>query len=79
MSHDYELAVSASISATVAEDMIRHIVEDQTGKKIASVQAEFKDSKFQGFRIMFEKEQPCTNIRNNPSASDRSFRLATYS
>jgi hypothetical protein len=78
MTDDYELAISAYISADVAESMIRRTVETQTGKKISSVQADFKDGKFRGFQVTFENEQPLPGIRNN-STPDRSFKLTTYS
>ena len=78
MPYDYQLAVSARISAAVAEDMIRRTVESQTGKKIASIQADCKDGKLQGFSVMFENEQPAAGSRGSQASPDRSFRLTTY-
>lgn len=35
--YNFDFAVSATVSAKVVEEMIRKVVEEQTGKKVASV------------------------------------------
>ena len=40
MNYNFEFAVSAQISAKVVEEMVRKVVEEQTGKKVSGV--EFK-------------------------------------
>lgn len=42
MPYNFEFAVSAQISAKVAEDMIRKVVEEQTGKKVTNIEMKFR-------------------------------------
>jgi hypothetical protein len=37
MTHNFELTVSASLSGKLTEDIVRSVVEEQTGKKVASL------------------------------------------
>lgn len=42
MPYNFDLTMSATISSKVAEEMIKKIVEDQTGKKISKIEARVK-------------------------------------
>lgn len=83
MNYNFDLAVSATISAKVTEDMVRRIVEEQTGKKVASVEvrlrrvskgvgpAETQETVFDGYHVFFQNEP-------GKKPSDRGFKPAVY-
>ena len=77
MNYNFDLAVSATISAKVAEEMIKRIVEEQTGKKVASVEVRLQkesnpgETVFDGYRVFFHNEPVIKK-------SDRGFVPAKY-
>lgn len=85
MPYNFELAISAMISKTVAEDMIRRTVEDQTGKRVSSIEPKFRrvskgigpsestETVFDGFHVFFEEEKP---FKSGPD--NRGFVKAEY-
>ena len=42
MGYNIDFALSATLSAKVVEEMVRKVVEEQTGKKVASVEFKIK-------------------------------------
>ncbi len=86
MTYNFDLAVSARISKTVAEDMIRQVVEEQTGKKVASIDVKLSqlsrgigpnesvETVFDGFQIFFQEEKP----NATPAPDKKGFVKATY-
>ena len=70
--YNFEFAVSAQISAKVVEEMVRKVVEDQTGKKVKKVDvkmgriskgfgpSESIETVFEGYTVYFENEQTAT-------------------
>ena len=69
MTYNLQLSVSANISSKVAEDIIRSVVEEQTGKKIASIEPKLGQEQrgagpnavvmtvFDGYQINFAAEK----------------------
>jgi hypothetical protein len=69
MPYNFEFAVSATISAKVVEEMIKKVVEEQTGKRVASIQLnmrsvakggqldDYTETVFDGATVIFEKEK----------------------
>lgn len=69
MTYNLELSVSANISSKVVEDIIRSVVEEQTGKKIASIEPKLiqeqrgmaagstQSTVFDGYQIYFVAEK----------------------
>lgn len=43
MPYNFEFAVSAQISAKVVEEMVRKVVEEQTGKKVTNIEMKFRN------------------------------------
>jgi hypothetical protein len=89
MPYNFDLAVSARISSSVAEEMIRKIVEEQTGKTVATVETKMRkvtkgigpsestETVFDGFHVFFEAERGEKSVaRKNPSSG---FVPTTYS
>jgi len=86
MPYNFDLAVSATITSKVAEEMITRIVEEQTGKKVASVETKLRkvskgigpsenvETVFDGFHVLF-KTEPGTKTSTN---QDNGFKLTTY-
>lgn len=84
MNYNFEFAVSATVSAKVVEEMIRKVVEEQTGKKVKKVDMvvravsrgigpmESTDHVFDGCTVYFENEQSKTTPSNS------GFRAQTY-
>ena len=85
MSYNFEFAVSAQISTKVAIEMITKVVEEQTGKKVASVEpkvryvskgygpGEFTETVFDGFTVNFQNEKtgPASTASNREFKPDR--------
>lgn len=87
MAYDFNLEVTTSISRSLAEQIIRQAIEDQTGKKVKTIEprlvrsgkggnAETYDSVFDGFAVTFEPERPA-GPSNDPNVN-RGFVKATY-
>jgi len=69
MNYNFEFAVSAQISAKVVEEMIKKVVQEQTGKRVASVELkmrsvtkgnqrdEYTETVFDGATVFFENEK----------------------
>ncbi len=68
--------MSASIDREVVEQMIRAAVEQQTGKKIASMEPQAGESKFGGYVVYFENESPRATVK---STGNGGFKVTTYS
>ena len=67
MPYNFDLAVSARISPAVAEEMIRRVVEEQTGRTVDTIEVKLRDAGtkpgdavtlFDGFLVTFKTEQP---------------------
>jgi len=83
MSYNFEFAVSAQISERVVKEMITRVVEEQTGKKVASLEMKFRnvtkgvgpsettERVFDGCTVFFVNEKTKPGI-------DRSFKAETY-
>ena len=68
MKYNFEFAVSAQVSAKIVEEMVRKVVEEQTGKRIKKVDmkmskvskgfgpSESTETVFDGFTVYFENE-----------------------
>lgn len=67
--YNFNLAVSAKIDTKTVEDMIKAVVEEQTGRKVSSVEInvkiqsqgfqrdEYKVAVFEGVTVNFQTEQ----------------------
>lgn len=74
--YNFDFAVSATISAKVVEEMIKKVVEEQTGKKVARIEMkvqsvtkgfqrdEYTETAFNGCTVYFENEKSTTSARN---------------
>jgi hypothetical protein len=86
MNYDFEFAVSATISAKVVEEMIKKVVEEQTGKKVSSIELkmrsvtkghqrdEYTETVFDGATVFFDKESAMKKIKasdNNGFVADK--------
>lgn len=75
MTYNFDFAVSAQISSKVVEEMIKKVVEEQTGKKVARVEMktrsvtkgfqrdEYTETVFDGCTVFFETENS-TFVKN---------------
>jgi hypothetical protein len=58
MPYNYELAMSADISASVLQEMICNLVQTQTGKSVANAEFVYDENKqFTGMKVFFVNEQ----------------------
>jgi hypothetical protein len=67
--YNFDFAVSAKISPKVVEDMIKRVVEEQTGKRVKTIKLEMRsvtkgsqrdeytETVFDGATVFFENEQ----------------------
>jgi hypothetical protein len=67
--YNFDFAVSATISAKVVEEMIKKVVEEQTGKKVARIEMkvqsvtkghqrdEYTETSFNGCTVYFQNEK----------------------
>jgi hypothetical protein len=73
--YKFDFAVSAKISPKVVEEMIKRVVEEQTGKTVKSIKLEMRsvtkgnqrdeytETIFDGATVIFENEQSVTQGR----------------
>lgn len=71
--YNFDFAVSAKIGPKVVEEMIKSVVEHQTGKKVKSIKLEMRsvtrgnqrdeytETVFDGATVFFENEQSSTS------------------
>lgn len=58
MPYNYELAMSADISAEVLQEMICNLVQEQTGKTVNKAEFIYNEQKqFAGMKVFFINEQ----------------------
>ncbi len=86
MTYNFNLAVSATISSKVAEEMITKIVEEQTGKKVASIETKLRkvtkgigpsestETIFDGFQVFFQNEP----VTKKETKLDNGFKVTSY-
>jgi hypothetical protein len=82
MKYNFDFAVSAQISAKIVEDMVRQVVQEQTGKTVNKITmkttrvskgfgpSETSETVFDGCTVYFENEQA--------SAKDTAFKQDKY-
>jgi hypothetical protein len=75
MPYNFKIAMNATISPVVVEEMIRASVENQTGKKITKVEIQSTDGKFAGYVVYFDESVTKPVIAGSP---DRTFVPDTY-
>lgn len=75
MPYNFKIAMNATISPAVAEEMIRAAVENQTGKKINKVEIQLDDGKFAGYAVNFDETSDKHVIAGS---TDRTFVPDTY-
>jgi hypothetical protein len=75
MKYNFEFAVSAQVSAKIVEEMVRKVVEEQTGKRIKKVDmklskvskgfgpSESMETVFDGCTVYFENEATATGSK----------------
>lgn len=73
MNYNFDFAVSATISSKVVEEMIKKVVEEQTGKKVARIEMkvqsvtkgfqrdEYTETAFNGCTVYFENEKSASD------------------
>ena len=78
MTYNFELSISARLSAKVTEDIIKTVVEEQTGRKVASIEAKLGQEQrgmgpgatistaFDGYQINFAPEKPQKERSSKP-------------
>lgn len=83
MTYNFEFAVSAQISEKVVKEMVTKVVEEQTGKKVSSIDmkirsvskgigpSETTERIFDGCTVYFVNERSDGSV-------DRSFKKDTY-
>lgn len=81
--YNFDFAVSAKITSKVVEEMIKKVVEEQTGKKVARVEmsvrnvtrgqmrGEYTDTVFDGATVYFENEKMKANSKAAFMPDDR--------
>jgi hypothetical protein len=75
MPYNFKIAMNATISPVVVEEMIRAAVENQTGKKITKVEVQSTDGKFAGYVVYFNEDITRPVIAGSV---DRTFVPDTY-
>jgi hypothetical protein len=56
MSYDFKLAMSTVVTADVAEEIIKSVIETQTGKTVDRICCRYADGKFDGYDVFFTTE-----------------------
>jgi hypothetical protein len=53
MTYNFELSTTATLSVTVVEEIVKNAVEQQTGKRVASLSAKYNGAKLEGYDVYF--------------------------
>jgi hypothetical protein len=56
MNYNFEIAMSALLSAQVVREMVTKEVEAQTGKRVTEIAAQYDRGEFVGFQVFFAPE-----------------------
>lgn len=59
--------MTASISETVAMDMIVSSIERQTGRQVTDIRVQYDGTKFQGFRVVFDPNEKSKVVPFKPT------------
>jgi hypothetical protein len=85
MNYNFNITMTTDISSTIVEEIIKKIVEEQTGKKISSIEVKLRqvqkgigpnesiDTVFDGYNIVFVEESTKGNKQPNTG-----FKPAVY-
>lgn len=71
--HQFELDISTKVRADHVNDIIKNMVETQTGRKIESINVRYLDGVFDGYDVRFHPE--VTEILAPVNKFDKTFKL----
>lgn len=83
MAYNFNIAISATISPSTIKEMIKTIVEAQTGRKVSSIEFEVKNvtkgwqcdkytkAVFEGVTVTFQSDQPAIT---SPTKTQKNIR-----
>lgn len=54
--YNIEIAMSTTLNSQVVEEIVRRQVEEQTGRKVVKMLANYDGTKFEGYHITFASE-----------------------
>ena len=74
MAYNFELSITSTVTGKVAEDIVRTVVEQQTGRKIQSIEARLSNGSFDGYIINFVSEK----TSGKPKSTKPDFVEDTY-
>ena len=76
MKHDFKIDIemTANISNNVSINMIKEVVENQTGKKVHKITPTYEAGNFNGFHVVFD---PSSNTKKSFKPS-KEFIVETY-
>ena len=77
MPYNFNFSISADISAKVVEDMLKSVIEEQTGKKVSSIQFKrhSESDVFDGCTVCFINEPIIKKIK---ASDNNGFVADTY-
>ena len=67
MNHKFDIEMTATISETVAMDMIVSVIQQQTGKQVIDIQVKNNGNKFEGFHVVFDPTEKSKVVPFKPS------------
>jgi hypothetical protein len=77
MAYNFELSITATVTGKVAEDIVRSVVEEQTGRKIHKIEPKYSRvskgfgpdvemyTEFDGYTITFMPEKATAKSKQN--------------
>ncbi len=77
MAYNFELSITATVTGKVAEDIVRAVVEEQTGRKIQKIEPKYTRAskgfgpdvemytEFDGYTITFVPEKATSKTKQN--------------
>lgn len=75
MTYKFDIEMSATITDSVAMDIIVAAVEQQTGKKVTNVHPTYNGTQFNGFQIIFDSK---THLKAVPFKPSKEFILTNF-
>jgi len=76
--HKFDIEMTASITETVALNMIVAAVEKQTGRQVSDIKLKYDGTKFDGFHVTFDAVNISADTVKRPFVPSKEFILTHY-
>lgn len=75
MTYNFDIAMSATLSAQVVNEIVTQAVENHTGKKVTKIIVNYDGTKFDGYQVFFNPEivKPKSSFKSTKEFIEETF------